>query len=208
MVDPVEEQVDFMIDEIDAYISGKYAFKFRDILEHPLDYKDRPTVMVELDKMKNDITAYFDARKTEVVDAVKVYQRDAAASSKVAKQIADVVEAKAKSHKKAIIKPMVFTRREDEDEIFFVEKFDDSYERLVDALLDTALMVVDTSLEIEGYMVGRWVFPDANKNRAIYVSFPINPAGALEIAKDQMLVALDAVKAELQVQLAVGAARR
>lgn len=201
MVDPVEEQVDFIIDEIDAYIAGRYPYKFRDILEHPLDYKDRPAIMVELDRMKGDLTAYFDARKAEAADAVKIYQKDAAASTKVADQLEDVVVSKAKSHKKPVVKPLVYTRREDEDEIFFVEKYDDSYANLIDALLDTALMVVDVSLDIEGYKVGRWVFPDANKNRAIYVSFPINPAGALEIAKDQMLVAIDAVKAEIASQV-------
>ena len=208
MVDPVEEQVDFMIDEIDAYIAGRYPYKFRDILEHPLDFKDRPTILIELDRLKGDIGSYFEARKNEAAEATKVYQKDAAAATKIAKQVGDVIDERAKAKKKAVVKPMIFTRREDEDEIFFIEKYDDSYAKLVDALLETALMVVDISLEIEGYMVGRWVFPDANKNRAIYVSFPINPAGALEIAKDQMLVALDAVKAELQVQLAVGAARR
>lgn len=205
MVDPVEEQVDFIIDEIDAYIGGRYPYKFRDILEHPLDYKDRPTIMIELDRMKGDISAYFGARKAEAAEATKIYQKDAAVATKVAKQISEMIEDKAKAHKKPVFKPLVFTRKEDEDEIFFVDKYDESYGKFIDALLDTALMVVDISLDIEGYMVGRWVFPDATKNRAIYVSFPINPAGALEIAMDQMLVAVDAVKAELQTQLAAGA---
>ncbi len=208
MVDPVEEQVDFMIDEIDNYIAGKYAFKFRDILEHPLDYKDRPTIMLELDKMKDDISSYFDARKLEAAEATKIYQRDAAAATKLAKQVGDVIEDRAKAKKKAVVRPLVFTRREDEDEIFFIDKYEESYAKLVDALLETAMMVVDISLDVEGFTVGRWVFPDATKNRAIYVTFPINPAGALEIAKDQMLVAVDAVKAEVQAQLAIGAATR
>ena len=204
MVDPVEEQVDFLIDEIDTHIAGKYQYKFRDILEHPLDYKDRPTIMVELDRLKGDITSYFTARKAEAAEATTMYKRDAAVATKVAKQIADVIEDSAKAHKKPVIKPLTFARREEEDEIFFVDKFDESYKKFIDALLDTSMMVIDISIDIEGFMVGRWVFPDANKNRAIYVAFPINPAGALEIAMDQMLVAVDAVKAEMQAQLSLG----
>ena len=205
MVDPVEEQVDFLIDEIDAMIAGKYPFKFRDILEHPLDYKDRPTIMMELDKLKGDISDYFERRKENAREAIRLYEGDAAAATKVAKKIADVISEKVKAAKKPFIKPLTYTRKEDEDEIIFVEKYDDSYEGVIDALVKNCLFVVDISMDLEGYTVGRWLFPDQNKNRAIFVSFPVNPAGALDIAKDQMLVAVDAVKSEIQTELALEA---
>jgi len=201
MVDPVEEQIDFMIDEIDNFISGRYAFKFRDILEHPLDFKDRPAIMVELEKMKDDITAFFDGRKAMLGDAVKNFERDATVASKLADEFSEIVKGEAKSNKKSIIHPLTYARREDQDEIIFVEKMEDSYEGAIEALVKNSLFVVDSTVDIDGFKVGRWLFPDASgKNRALFVSFPINPAGAMDIARDQMLVAVDAVKTEISSQ--------
>jgi len=205
MVDPVEEQINFIIDEIDATISGKYPFKLRDIYEHPLDYKERPTLMAEIEKLKGDVADYFSKRKEEVSDATKLYMDEATKASKVADKIDEEISTAAKSAKKAVIKPLTFTRKEDEDEIIFVDTYDDaSYSKAIDALVGSALFVVDSSLEIDNFKVGRWVFPDASgKNRAIFVSFPINPSGALDIARDQMVMALDAVKSEILIQLSV-----
>ncbi len=204
MVDPVEEQIDFMIDEIDASIAGKYAFRFRDILEHPLDFKDSPTLMLDLEKLKADIAKYFDSRKDALGDAVKSYEKDAKVSSKLADDITDMVESKVKSNKKAMIHPLTYARREEQDEIIFLDKMEDTLDGAIDALVKNCLFVVDASVEIDNFKVGRWLFPDQQgKNRAVFVSFPINPAGALDIAKDQMIVAVDAVKAEISTQLAL-----
>lgn len=205
MVDPVEEQIDFMIDEIDAYVAGKYAFKFRDILEHPADFKDRPTIMIELEKLKDDIAKYFNGRKAALGDAVKGYEKDANMSSKLAQKVQDLIDDRVKANKKVVIHPLTFARREDQDEIVFIDKIEDSYEGAIDALVKNSLFVIDSSIDIDNFKVGRWIFPDPNgKNRAIFVAFPINPAGAMDIARDQMIVAVDAAKTEISMQLALG----
>jgi|GEM_PF-2022973 len=205
MVDPVEEQINLMIDGVDAAIAGKYPFTLRDLIEHPLDYRDRPTILVEIENLKADIADYFAKRKMGVTEVMSTYMKDAAKAEEVAKQFEKVINSAAKSAKKPIVSPIVFVRKEDEDEILFVNKFDeDTSPKLIDALVSNCLFVVDASMEVDGFKVGRWVFPDpSGKNRAIYVSFPINPAGALDIARDQMLLALDVIKSEIMNQLAL-----
>ena len=204
MVDPVEEQIDFMIDEIDAFIAGKYPFRFRDVLEHPVDYKNQPTIMVDLEKLKDDISKYFEGRKSMLGDAVKAFQKEAVGATKLANTISTIVDDKAKANKKAVISPLTYARREDQDEIVFIDEMEDAYEGVVDALVKNSLFVVDSTVEIDDYKAGRWIFPDSSgKTRAIYVSFPINPAGAMDIARDQMLVAVDAAKNEISTQLAL-----
>jgi len=205
MVDPVEEQINLIIDEIDATIAGKYPFRLRDMLEHPLDYKDRPTILIEIEKLKADVADYFAKRKEEVADATRAYMEEAAKASRVAERFQDAIESAAKSAKKPIVSPLVFARKEDEDEILFVEDYDENvYPKVIEALVSNCLFVVNASIMIDGFKVGRWVFPDSSgKNRAIFVSFPINPAGALDIARDQMILALDAVKTEIMTQLSL-----
>jgi len=205
MADPVEDQINFIIDEIDASMAGKYPFKLRDILEHPLDYKERPTIITELERMKEDVSDYFNKRKDEVADQAKLYMEEAAKASKVAERVEEAIEASAKAEKKGVVKPLTFARNEDQDEILFIDRYDDAtLSKAIDALVEHSLFVVDQSLEIDNFKVGRWVFPESGgKNRALFVSFPINPAGALEIAKDQMVLALDAVKSEVMTQLSI-----
>lgn len=204
MVDPVEEQINFMIDEIDAMVTGKYPFKLRDILEHPLDYKERPTIFAELEKLKMDVTEYFERRKADLADGTRLYMEDAAKASNVAKRMEEDIVSAAKTAKKPVVKPLTFARKDEEDEILFVEKYEDSYAKVIQALVDNCLFVVDSCIQLDGFKVGRWVFPDSSgKNRAIFISFPINPAGAFDIARDQMLLALDAVKSEVMTQLSL-----
>ena len=200
MADPVDEQVNFIVNDIDSEIAAKHPFSLRDILERPQDFSDRATIQTDIDSMKDDISAYFGRKKEQVADEAKAYAKDASKASKAAESIADAIKSAAKSAKKSVITPLAYARDEERDEILFVDAFDEaSLPGAVSALVNDALFVVNTSLEIDGYTVGRWLFPSSNtnRNRALYVSFPVNPAGALDIARDQMLMALDAVKDEI-----------
>lgn len=199
MADPVEEQVNIIIDDIDRDIAGKHPFTLRDILERPGDFRETPDVSGEIDKLKGDIAGYFGKRKEELADAMKTYQKDAAKASKVADQIADAIKAAAKTAKKSVIAPLAFARNEDKDEVLFIDNFEDSYAGAISALVSDSLFVVDASLDVDGCMVGRWVFPSATtiRNRALFVSFPVNPGAAIDVARDQMLMALDAIKLEV-----------
>jgi hypothetical protein len=206
MADPVEEQLNFMIDDIDASIAGKYPFRLRDILEHPLDYKDRATIVVEIEKMKGDVIAYFDARKEEVGEGVKAYMREAGKASRLAERVGDAVKDAAKAAKKAYISPLAYARKDGDDEIIFIDEFDEeALPKVIEAFTKDCMFVTDVSLELDGMKVGRWLFPNASgaKNRGLFVSFPVNPAGALDIARDQMVLALEAVKTEVLSQLSL-----
>lgn len=203
MADPIEEQVNLIIDEIDASIEGKYPYRLRDLFEHPLDFKDRQYILVEIDKLKADVSAYFERRRAEVAEATKAYAKEAAKAGNVAKGIDDAVKAAAKSSKKQVIAPLAFARNEDNDDILFVDRMDDALPGIISALAADSLFIADVSIEVENAKAGRWVFPSsAGKNRCVFVSFPVNPAGALDIARDQMTLALDAVKGEIVAQLA------
>ena len=92
MADPVEDQINFMIDDIDARIAGKYPFKLRDMLEHPADFKDRQNILADVDRMKDDVSGYFKSRLEEVADLTDAYRKDAAKASNAAKGIADFVK--------------------------------------------------------------------------------------------------------------------
>lgn len=209
MVDPVEEQIDFMVDEIDAFIAGKYPFRFRDVLEHPMDLKDQPTVMVDIEKMKEDIGKYFEGKKSLLGTAIKSFEKEAVGATRIANSIESIVMEKAKAGKKAVIHPLTYARREDQDEIIFLDKMDDAYEGVVEALVKNSLFVVDATIKIDDYKAGRWIFPDSSgKTRAIFISFPINPASAMDIARDQMLITLDAAKNEMAMQLSLEGGER
>lgn len=204
MADPLEDQINLIIDDIDAGMAGKYPFKLRDILEHPLDFKDRQYILAEVDKMKADADAYFQRRKAELAPITASYAKDASKASNVSQALADEVKSAAKDAKKAVVKPLTYAHDDDSDEILFVDKVDDALPKVLDALAEDALFVVDLTLEIDNFKAGRWLFPGSSgKNRGIFVSFPINPSGALDIAREQMGLALDAVKSEIVAQLSI-----
>jgi len=194
----LQEQMDLIIDDIDDSITGKYVFTLRDLLENPDDYADTPDIGKEIDRLKVDINLYFESKRTEASDQVSKYQDDALKATRLADKIASVVKDKAKSIKKPFITPLFFVRKEDEDEVIFVNNYDTSYEALLDELIKGSMFVADISMPVENFKVGRWVFAGECKNRGLFVFFPVNPIGVLDIAKDQISMALDGLKIELE----------
>jgi len=194
----LQEQMDLIIDDIDGSIAGKYVFTLRDLLENPDDYADTPDIGKEIDRLKIDVNRYFENKRTEVADQVSKYKDDALKATRLADKIGGAVKDKAKSIKKPFVTPLFFVRKEDEDEVLFIDNYDTSHEALLDEMIKGSMFVVDTSLLVENFKVGRWIFVGENKNRGLYVFFPVNPIGVLDIAKDQMTMALDGLKIELE----------
>jgi len=194
----VQEQLDLIIDDIDNSLTGKYIFTLRDLLENPTDYADTPDIGKEIDKLKTDITSYFDSKKAEASEQITKYNEDALKATRLAEKLEMVVKEKAKGMKKPFITPVFFVRREDQDEIIFVDKYDTSYEALIDELTKASVFVVDSSVPIETFRVGRWIFTGESKNRCLYIFFPVNPIGMFDVAKDQILLALDGIKLDLE----------
>ncbi|MCX6775773.1 MAG: hypothetical protein NT130_02925 [Candidatus Micrarchaeota archaeon] len=193
-----QEQMDLIIDDIDDSIAGKYVFTLRDLLENPNDYADTPDIGKEIDRLKIDVNLYFENKRTEVADQVSKYKDDALKATRLADKIGGAVKDKAKSIKKPFVVPLFFVRKEDEDEVLFIDNYDTSHEALLDEMIKGSMFVVDISLLIENFKVGRWIFVGENKNRGLFVFFPVNPLGVLDIAKDQMTMALDGLKIELE----------
>lgn len=194
----LQEQMDLIIDDIDDSIAGKYVFTLRDLLENPDDYADTPDIGKEIDRLKVDVNLYFEKKRTEVADQVSKYKDDALKATRLADKIGGAVKDKAKSIKKPFVVPLFFARKEDEDEVIFIDNYDTSYEALLDEMIKGSMFVVDTSLLVENFKVGRWIFVGENKNRGLFVFFPVNPLGVLDIAKDQMTMALDGLKIQLE----------
>jgi hypothetical protein len=194
----VADQLDIIIDDIDNTISGKYPFTLRDLLENPDDYSDIPEVGKEIDKLKKDIESYFENKKAEAAEQLNKYKEDALKATRLADKLEMVVKEKANSQKKPYVTPLFFVRKEDEDEVLFVDNYDASFDQLIDELAKRSMFVVNASMPIESYKVGRWVFVGENKNRAIYVFFPLNPVGLFDVAKDQITLALDGIKLDLE----------
>jgi hypothetical protein len=193
-----QEQLDLMIDEIDRSIAGKYVFTLRDLLENPADYSETQDIGKEIDKLKVDVNSYFDEMISGASEQVSKYKDDAMKATRLAEKFEGVLKDKAKGAKKPFISPFYFARNEDEDEVIFIDSYDTSYESLVDKLLDASLFVINTTMEIETFKMGRWVFVGENKNRGISILFPANPVGILEMAKDQLATALEGVKLDLE----------
>lgn len=194
----VADQLDMIIDDIDNTISGKYVFTLRDLLENPDDYSDVPEIGKEIEKLKKDIESYFETKKAEAAEQLSKYREDALKATRLAEKLEMVVKEKAGNQKRPYVTPLFFVRKEDEDEILFVDNYDASYEALIDELAKRSMFVVNSSMPIESYKVGRWVFVGENKNRALYVFFPVNPVGLYDVAKDQLLIALDGIKMDLE----------
>jgi hypothetical protein len=194
----VQEQLDLIIDDIDNTIAGKYIFTLRDLLENPTDYADTPDIGKEIDKLKEDINSYFEKRRAEASEQISKYNEDALKATRLAEKLEMVVRDKAKSVKKPFVTPVFFVRREDEDEVIFIDNYDTSYEALIEELAKASMFIVDSSMPIETFKVGRWVFVGENKNRGLYIFFPVNPIGMFDVAKDQILLALDGIKLDLE----------
>jgi len=194
----LQEQMDLIIDDIDDSIAGKYVFTLRDLLENPDDYADTPDIGKEIDRLKVDVNLYFEKKRAEAADQVSKYKDDALKATRLADKVGGAVKDKAKSIKKPFVTPLFFVRKEDEDEVLFIDNYDTSYEALLDEMIKGSMFVVDASLVIENFKVGRWIFAGENKNRGLFVFFPVNPLGVLDIAKDQMTMALDGLKIELE----------
>jgi len=194
----LKEQLDLIIDDIDTSLAGKYVFTLRDLLENPDDYADTPDIGKEIEKLKTDITSYFDKKKAEASEQTAKYKEDAMKATRLAEKLGMVVKDKAKGMKKPFITPVFFARKEDEDEVIFVDSYDTSYEALIDELMKSSIFIVDSSMPIETFNVGRWVFVGENKNKCLYIFFPVNPVGMFEVAKDQILLTLDGIKLDLE----------
>ena len=173
-------------------------FTLRDLLENPDDYADTPDIGKEIDRLKIDLNRYFEDKKTEVADQVSKYKDDALKATRLADKIGGVVRDKAKNTKKPFVTPLIFARKEDEDEILFVDNYDSSHEALLEEMIKGSVFVVDVSVPVENFKVGRWVFVGESKNRGLYIFFPVNPIGVLDIAKDQLTMSLDGLKIELE----------
>jgi hypothetical protein len=193
-----QEQLDLMIDDIDRSIAGKYVFTLRDLLENPDDYAETSDIDKEIDKLKEDVNAYFDDMISGASEQVAKYKDDAMKSTRLAEKFEGVLKDKVKSAKKPFVSPFYFVRKEDEDEVIFIDNYDTSYEALVEELLKSTMFVVNSSIEVDTFKMGRWVFVGENKNRGISIFFPTNPVGILEMAKDQLATALDGVKLDLE----------
>ncbi|MEM3556044.1 MAG: hypothetical protein QXF56_04975 [Candidatus Micrarchaeia archaeon] len=194
----VSQQLDMIIDDIDNTIAGKYPFTLRDLLENPDDYSDIPDVGKEIDKLKKDIEEYFETKKAEAAEQLSKYKEDALKATRLAEKLEMVVKDKANSQKKPYVTPLFFVRKEDEDEVLFIDNYDPSFDGLIDELARRSMFVVNASMPIESYKVGRWVFVGENKNRGVYVFFPLNPVGLFDVAKDQITLALDGIKMDLE----------
>ena len=194
----LQDQMDLIIDDIDDYIAGKYVFTLRDLLENPDDYADTPDIGKEIDRLKVDITLYFENKRTEASEHISKYKDDALKATRLADKIGGVVKDKAKGIKKPFVTPLFFVRKEDEDEVVFVDSYDTSYDALIEEMIKGSIFVVDVSVPVENFKVGRWVFAGESKNRGLFVFFPVNPIGILDMAKDQISMALDGLKIQLE----------
>jgi len=194
----MKEQLDLVIDDIDNTLAGKYVFTLRDLLENPDDYADTAEIGKEIDKLKADIEVYFEKKKDEASDQLNQYKDDALKATRLAEKLEMVVKDKAKGQKKPFVSPVFFVRKEEDDEVIFIDNYDTVYESLIDELAKASMFVVDVSMPIETFKVGRWVFVGPSKNRCIYIFFPVNPVGMFDVAKDQILLALDGIKIDLE----------
>lgn len=195
----LQEQLDLIIDDIDDEIAGKYVFTLRDLLENSMDYVDSPNVLREIDAVKRDLDDYFERRKSDVAPQTAKFKEDALKSSRVADKLDEVIKSVTKDLKKPLVVPLVFIRKEDDEEIIFVDKFEATYNDLITELAKNSMFIADMSIKFEDFRVGRWIFVGSNKNRAIFVSFPVNPAGVLDLAKDQLQIALDTVRTDIEI---------
>ncbi len=193
-----QEQLDLIIDDIDRSLAGKYVFTLRDLLENPGDYSETQDVGKEIDKLKKDVSAYFDDIIAGASEQVAKYKDDAMKATRLAEKFEGVLKDKAKSAKKPFVTPFYFVRKEEDDETIFIDTYDTSYEAVVDELLKSSMFIINTSLPVDTFRMGRWVFVGENKNRGISVFFPTNPVGVLEMAKDQLSTALEGVKIDLE----------
>jgi hypothetical protein len=195
----LQEQLDLIIDDIDDEIAGRYVFTLRDLLENPMDYVDSPNVLREIDAVKRDLDDYFERRKSEVAPQTARFKEDAMKSSRVADKLDEVIKSVTKELKKPLVIPLVFIRKEDDEEVIFIDRFEPTYNDLISELAKNSMFVADLSIKFEDFKVGRWIFVGSSKNRAIFVSFPVNPAGVLDLAKDQLNIALDSVRTDLEI---------
>jgi hypothetical protein len=193
-----QEQLDLIIDDIDKSIAGKYIFTLRDLLENPGDYAETQDIGKEIDKLKLDVNSYFDNIISGASEQVTQYKDDAMKATRLAEKFEGVLKDKAKGAKKPFLSPFYFARNEDEDEVIFIDNYDTSYEALVDKLLESSMFVINTTMEVDTFKMGRWVFVGQNKNRGISIFFPTNPTGILEIARDQLATALEGVKLDME----------
>lgn len=193
-----QEQLDLIIDDIDRSIAGKHVFTLRDLLENPRDYSETQDIGKEIDKLKVDVNGYFEEMISGASDQVSKYKDDAMKATRLADKFEDVLKDKAKSAKKPFVAPFYFVRNEDEDEIIYIDSYDTSYEALVDKLLESSMFIINASVPVDTFRMGRWVFVGDNKNRGIAVFFPTNPVGVLEMARDQLETALEGVKLDLE----------
>jgi len=195
----LQEQLDLIIDDIDDEIAGKYVFTLRDLLENPMDYVDSPNVLREIDAVKRELDDYFERRKAEVAPQATKFKEDALTSSRVADKLNEVIRTVTKDLKKPLFVPLVFIRKEDDEEVIFVDKFEPTCNDLITELAKNSMFVADLSIKFEDFKVGRWVFVGSSKNRSLFVSFPVNPTGVLDLARDQLQIALDSVRADIEV---------
>lgn len=193
-----QEQLDLMIDDIDRSIAGKYVFTLRDLLENPDDYAETPDVDKEIDKLKDDVDKYFDDMISGASEQVNKYKDDAMKSTRLAEKFEGVLKDKVKNAKKPLVSPFYFVRKEEDDEVIFIDNYDTAYESLLEELLKSTMFVVNASIEVDTFRMGRWVFVGENKNRGISIYFPVNPVGVLEMAKEQLATALDGVKLDME----------
>lgn len=193
-----QEQLDLIIDDIDKSLEGKYVFTLRDLLENPTDYAETQDIAKEIDKLKDDVNAYFDDMVAGASEQVTKYKEDAMKATRLADKFEGVLKDKAKSAKKPYVTPFYFVRNEEEDETIFIDNYDTSYEALVDELLESTMFIVNTSIPVDTFRMGRWVFVGVNKNRGISIYFPANPVGVLNLAKEQLANAIDGIKADME----------
>jgi hypothetical protein len=159
---------------------------------------ETPDIGKEIERLKGDVSSYFEDMVSSASDQITKYKDDAMKATRLAERFEGVLKDKAKNMKKPFLTPFYFVRKEDEDETIFIDNYDTSYEALLDELLKSSMFVVNASMLIDTFRMGRWIFVGENKNRGISVFFPVNPVGVLEMARDQLSTALEGVKLDLE----------
>ena len=185
-----DDNADFIIKGLDKQIRTKYGFLLSDLLTSPSEYAQTENVLMKISNVKEEVNSNIDSILGGMPQEVKKAEDSFAKANAITERLSQTISVEAKKNNVPLITSAYLQRKEDSDEIIYVDTIDGWPESLVEKFASLSDYIADMTTMHGKHRIGSWIF-SGRKQYVLNVRLESSPVLAIEDARADILSLLD-----------------
>ncbi len=180
------DYTDGILKNLDKQVSMKYKLTLRSLLTDPAKYASQPNMHMTIENLKEEVHNYVEGRVKEMGAEKKAFEDALMRADAVTSQLGQSIVIQARQNNVPIIKPVTLDRDTDDDERIYIDSVDNNIIALLNKLVMSAMLIVDSTTTFGNYKVGEWLF-SGHRHYVLVAYLPSNSYVLLQQSQDELI---------------------